>query len=415
MCEHSAQNSAIEPQINPPAHTSSALGSRRRRLWELPDESHCSLIGVCLPIATLRQIVAKALGGKIIANDYELHSGAVSECSSRNRISECLQRALEQRHANTVRKFRAAKSRAAVLMLWREAVDNGDLSGAFWAALTHTACDDELQKLLCREIHMIQHQAGAHARADLRCMDELLEENAVLGRELARVQNRSTRLLCDKATQIEHLNAERTRVRTQLSVKESELDHVRAEIDELRTSIPHLESRERLTEKITHLQVGIDERDAQSAALRHQLAQRNESASISRQLELVDITDAAPTTPQPINNALQHKKVLCVGGRHASVTSYRNIIESYGGDYLHHDGGIEENIGRLVTSIAAADLVICQTGCISHDAYWRVKDQCKRTGKQCIYIENPSPSSFARSLSKALGKIAMRDITDDVS
>lgn len=43
---------------------------------------------------------------------------------------------------------------------------------------------------------------------------------------------------------------------------------------------------------------------------------------------------------------------------------------------LHHDGGEEDHIARLDHTLAAADLVICQTGGISHDAYWRVKDHC---------------------------------------
>jgi hypothetical protein len=54
----------------------------------------------------------------------------------------------------------------------------------------------------------------------------------------------------------------------------------------------------------------------------------------------------------------------------------------------------------LQASLAAADLVICQTGCISHNAYWKVKDFCKRTGKRCIFVENPSTSSFARGLAQ---------------
>jgi hypothetical protein len=49
-------------------------------------------------------------------------------------------------------------------------------------------------------------------------------------------------------------------------------------------------------------------------------------------------------------------------------------------------------------TLAAADLVICQTGCISHDAYWRVKDHCKRTGKRCVFVENPSRSGLQRAL-----------------
>jgi hypothetical protein len=45
-------------------------------------------------------------------------------------------------------------------------------------------------------------------------------------------------------------------------------------------------------------------------------------------------------------------------------------------------------------------LVICQTGCISHDAYWRVKDHCKRTGKPCVFVENPGTASLRRALAE---------------
>lgn len=48
------------------------------------------------------------------------------------------------------------------------------------------------------------------------------------------------------------------------------------------------------------------------------------------------------------------------------------------------DGG-----AGLGASLAAADLVICQTGCISHDDYWRVQDHCRRTGKPCILVDQP--------------------------
>lgn len=41
-------------------------------------------------------------------------------------------------------------------------------------------------------------------------------------------------------------------------------------------------------------------------------------------------------------------------------------------------------------AFAAAGRVICQTGCISHGAYWRVKDDCQRTGKRCVFVELPS-------------------------
>jgi len=95
---------------------------------------------------------------------------------------------------------------------------------------------------------------------------------------------------------------------------------------------------------------------------------------------------------------LREKTILCVGGRNGNVASYRDVIEKAGGNFAHHDGGLEDNQGTLDSVLAAADLVICQTGCISHNAYWRVKDFCKRTGKQCVFVENPSTSSLTRTL-----------------
>ncbi len=41
----------------------------------------------------------------------------------------------------------------------------------------------------------------------------------------------------------------------------------------------------------------------------------------------------------------------------------------------------------LDESLDAADLVISQTGCLSHDEYWRVQDHCRRTGKPCILVD----------------------------
>jgi hypothetical protein len=44
--------------------------------------------------------------------------------------------------------------------------------------------------------------------------------------------------------------------------------------------------------------------------------------------------------------------------------------------------------------------VICQTGCISHSAYWRVKDYCKRNGKRCVFIDNPASPAWRAASNK---------------
>lgn len=47
----------------------------------------------------------------------------------------------------------------------------------------------------------------------------------------------------------------------------------------------------------------------------------------------------------------------------------------------------DEQLAADAASAAAADLVICQTGCLSHGDYWRVQDQCRRTGQTCVLVE----------------------------
>ena len=63
---------------------------------------------------------------------------------------------------------------------------------------------------------------------------------------------------------------------------------------------------------------------------------------------------------------------------------------------LMHLHGHESDADWLEHSLRCADLVVCQTGCISHGAYWRVEDHCKRTGKTCVLVEQPGALRIVR-------------------
>lgn len=41
---------------------------------------------------------------------------------------------------------------------------------------------------------------------------------------------------------------------------------------------------------------------------------------------------------------------------------------------------------REAVSLLATEVVICQSGCLSHDAYWRVQEYCRRHGKRCLFV-----------------------------
>lgn len=373
-------------------------GSRRRRLWELPSQALCPVIGVCLPMPLLRRRIDKLLGGSALANDYELHCGAINECNMRSAVAEALQRELDQRYLRAIRLAAQHKTTVALTRWWEASQRSTDVAGSLWATLTHARCDGQLQEQVLRDIHMLQHQVGAANRADLQRLEQLADENLVLGRELAQAQQRSTRELAARAATIERQGAELVRLRAELVGRDTLVAGLREELQQLEAAVPGLRQRQQQAEQIRLQLARIHELE------RALLAARQEAERERRRAELALPTDEAPAADDGAASGaielpeLGERAVLCVGGRQGVVPIYRQLIERTGGRFLHHDGGEEDAVAKLDASLAAADLVICQTGCISHDAYWRVKDHCKRHGKRCVFVDKPSASSLQRAL-----------------
>ena len=359
----------------------------------------------------LRRLISKALGSNPIADDYEFHVAAVAECGRRRPISEALQRELDRRYAPTLRRFAQAKTTEALSILWSEALQGAGVAGALWATLSHARCDDKLRERVCRDIHMFQHQVGACNRADLQRLDHLQDENSVLTRELATVKERHARVLAQRAAEVVSLNAELMRSRGGVIARESALAVLRDELAVLKAEVPDLQARMDLARRVELQRHRIHELEryrlswqqrVEQAEAREQAMARELAAVRARVAHREAAADAGAHGESELAD-LRDKAVLCVGGRTASVPSYRQLIEYTGGKFLHHDGGEENSAAQLEASLAAADLVICQTGCVSHGAYWRVKDHCKRTGKRCVFVDKPSTSSLARCL-RSLGE-----------
>lgn len=76
------------------------------------------------------------------------------------------------------------------------------------------------------------------------------------------------------------------------------------------------------------------------------------------------------------------------------------IVQCSARAWADEDGLIEmppqADLARLEHSLRVADLVICQTGCVGHGAFWRVQDHCKRTGKTCVLVEQPDALRIVR-------------------
>lgn len=360
----------------------------RRHLWELPANAHCPVIGLCLPLSLLRRLVNKGLGGKALAEDYDLHVGAVAECKAKSRVSVLLEDALDQRYCVMLHKFKGAHTAQAVEHLWQAARGSDDMAGAFWAALTHPASGHELQDALLREVHMLHHHACAAPRTPPALAAKLTQ---------AQIANeRQGQQLLDKARELAQANVLLAQARAEVVGRDAVIERLQRQLQEQNAAMPDLEARLRLKEKLQFAEERERERQSQLVELRRELAELRLQLSAVGATVIEEFDDEAP--PPPVR--LDDKTVLCVGGRNRSVASYRGMTEQTGANFAHHDGGLEDSAALLDASLAAADLVICQTGCISHSAYWRVKNHCKRTGKQCVFVDNPSASSFSFGLQR---------------
>lgn len=378
--------------------------SRRKRLWELDHKYHCLIIGTCFDIHALRRLVARQVKVPQLISDFDLHRCAVQACEERSKISEMLHKALESRYALSIAQAKRLTDPLALRNHWQQALRQGVIDAALWAILTHVECDESLADEIYGDLHMLQHQIGTAHRRDLAATQTLQREHATLLRELATAQARASQDRDQRIAEVNHLRQElavlrmeRAGLLEQAGTRERTLEALRQQL----AAFDH----DRLQRRLQHA-------EAQVQALREQLRRQEAPPTMTAVASPADcaqgktVAQCSETCAEAETCNLAGRQVLCIGGRPGIITFYRQLVESCGGSFRHHDGGIEENLAQLEPSIAAADAVICQAGCINHNAYWRVKDFCKRTGKPCVFVKTPGLGSFQRGLSQLLTQAA---------
>jgi hypothetical protein len=244
---------------------------------------------------------------------------------------------------------------------------------------------------------MLQHQTGHTARTDASQVKQLLAEQHRLTLELAASQQRVQTLTGEHATAVAALQAQCMRLRASAIRAETERDMAQSQLQEMKHLGPDGLTRQRLLEA-TQRQQASNER------LLLRALRRESPAPDQPEIKLVGATNCADDAQRQSTERvtpsidLKARQVLCVGGRTSSIPVYREVIEDRGASFMHHDGGEEDKASRLGSQLQAADVVICQVGCISHGAYWRVKEHCKRTGKPCLFVEMSGRSALERAL-----------------
>lgn len=169
-----------------------AAPSGRLKRGDIGDNWYCTILGTYLTLGELRGLARKmeVRFHKPDPSDYDVHTGMIRLARQERAVAKALTKMLDRKHAAAVTRFKRAATPQALEALWRDALDKGEVAGACWALMAHPAADDALRATVFGEIHMLSHQVGAAARADLRRIHALETDKAALEDKVARQQDR---------------------------------------------------------------------------------------------------------------------------------------------------------------------------------------------------------------------------------
>jgi Uncharacterized protein conserved in bacteria (DUF2325) len=392
---------APEPQADVRAFSALEPSSRRTKIWEMHNTLHCSIVGTCLSTGELRRLLIRLkVAGVQTASDHDVHMLGVMLADRPKAGARELQKALDRRHQLAVNRFAKAKTADAISALWEEALQSGDIPGAYWALLSHPATTDAIIKRAFGDVHMLSHLVGAANRADIRRLRELEAENGALTAKLERQQRQLRDGLTGRDQTIRRLNdllAQNVGVQACAPLGEDERTTLREAIGELNHRLEAESARRKRLEERLAAAIAAS---AEAERTRHQLERQCEA--LSQELAAVEtrIGLLLPSPEGPIADPahLCGRSVLYVGGRAHQIPQCRAIVERYGGAFLHHDAGVEHNAALLPGLISRADIVLFPVDCVSHDAVAVVKRSCSQLGKRLMPLRTSSLACLVSAL-----------------
>lgn len=376
------------------SHTTPAASKGgRRKIWDLSDGWHCAIVGTCLSLRDLR-----ALGRKLALEpkpgfpvDYQLHGHFVGHAATRNKTSKFLNSLLDRKHASAIRRLAKASSPDDLTRAWEEALEAGDIPGPFWALMSHPDTPARLAERMFADVHMLSHLVGASNRADIRRLNELEENLAEAREDRDRERRQHAERMAEKSRIIDDLEERvaessgggmkqiRIAELTPAPTGTAETDAILAENKTLRAE---LDARNREIERLGAMIDGLHD---EAAEVEHALNNMHPAAN--------DTGDTPAGAPD-----LAGRCILYVGGRPQSVNRYRQLLQNWNAELLHHDGGQEKSIHELASAIARADTVVFPCDCVSHDAVCNVKKLCRQLMKTYVPLRSSGLAPLVAAL-----------------
>lgn len=224
-------------------------------------------------------------------------------------------------------------------------------------------------------------------------LEDLIEEHRVLLDGYGRAQIRCSRLLAMQATEIERLQAQAIRLRARAIVAETALAFAREEAAEGNAAALQGPARRRaMGRQIEALGQRIHELMREVLHWQWRAARSHHTMPVPAMALRAVASETLSAQPGAM------RSVVCIAPDAAGSLIAQPVGRKPEAAVEKSAAALSGGNAALEASLIAADFVICQTGCVGHDDYWRVQDHCKRTGKPCVLVDQPQVVQIMRGL-----------------
>jgi len=384
----------------------------RTKLWDLDHNYHCAIIGTCLTLDEVKKLLRSFQIPIKDACSYDLHTTIVTLISYNDFRSRKVQSYLNKKFKIAVQKTKKMTA-TELIQEWKRVLNNDELISTFWAILLHPRTNEQMKRDCYGAIHMQSHMSGASNRVDLKRLTQLEKEQNKVDLEKCIQQDKFQQLQADNTCLQQKIQQQTeasvglsnqvnalTNANEQLSILKgaNEIEHLNIQLTKWKGKY-HLQSTE-----IERLKNSQQQSSQALSTLKQQInADKKTIIEYKNEIEHLHYVLSQNKTEDKClfkKQGLCGQCVLYVGGKTSLVPYYRDLIEAKSGVFLHHDGGIEKSTQNLAQALNRADVVIFPSECLSHDAYWKIKDICKKQQKPFEYLKSPGLHSLSNILDK---------------
>lgn len=377
---------------------------KRTPLNQLDPRLSCSIIGTCLSLKELKKLSRQTkLAGLDKSSEYDLHRIYVGIAQENSYVNRRLHKLMDQKFQKTIKQFASIKDEGELKKQWDKAQQTGDIAAVYWALITHPVATNTLVDSVYGDIHMLSHIAGASMRVDLHELSVLRSEVSLLKKQQQQSYQKHQHTVYEKDALLrkQEKTIQKQKIEINAITVALQQDNQQVKKTKEKQTTETRYQVQQLEKKVANYHLEWDRAISKQVVLEKQLHQSH--AEINSMESLLNSHLLANNTPCSSSSPCQNKDlkgqcILYVGGRDKQCQHFKPLVENSNGEFMHHDGGLNDGKNRLNSILVQADVVMCPLDCISHEAMIKIKKHCKITEKPLVMMPRSSLSAFSKGL-----------------